>query len=65
MKIELTNDKELDCESLSFQTSHLLKATTVALAAERARAILQLEKNIREHHVQADIPTQVQSDYEE
>jgi len=66
MRIELSDGDVVDNETLSYQTSHLLKATTVALARERALALLRLAKNLREfHHEHGDALTQVQEDDEE
>ena len=66
MRIELSDGDVVDNETLSYQTSHLLKATTVALARERALAFHRLAKNLREfHHEHGDALTQVQEDDEE
>ena len=66
MRIGLSDGDVVDNETLSYQTSHLLKATTVALARERALALLRLAKNLREfHHEHGDALTQVQEDDEE
>jgi hypothetical protein len=66
LRLELSDGDKVDYKTLSFQMSHLLKATAVELARERALAILKLEKNIREFpHEQRDVPIQNHQNGEE